>query len=326
MSAPGMRGLTLVELLVAMVLGVLVLGASLHFYLASLQGTQDTLGVARVQEAGRLAMELIGNDIRGAGDPLCDRRHTVAVLLAERQRPFWTSLTEPLKGLPVAGQTGFEDPPLVTGAAPGQRLPDMPALRLWTTTALALATPGQSASDQPIAVTGSDLPEVGAPVVVCDFSTTVLVRATATGAAIGHAAPANCVDYFSTRDACPAQPVPPAARYRFGAEAAFGLPRQVRWFVGNDEEGTPSLYRQELMDGAVVASGVVSSGVTHFALRYLLDAKAGYVPASQVPAAQWNRVHAVDVQLHLESSTGAAADAHIVRSFRQTFSLRNRLP
>ncbi|MGE6333393.1 PilW family protein [Stenotrophomonas sp. NPDC077659] len=326
MTAANMRGLTLVELLVATVLGVLVLGASLHFYLASLQGTQDTLGVARVQEAGRLAMELIGNDIRGAGDPLCDRRHAVTVLLAERQRPFWVSLAEPVQGLPAAALTGFEDPPLVTGNAPGQRLPDMPALRLWTTTALALATPGQSTSNQPIAVIGSDLPEVGAPVLVCDFSNTVLVRATTTGTAIGHAVPANCVDYFSMGEACPGQPVPPAARYRFGADAAFGLPRQVRWFVGNDEAGTPSLYRQELMDGEVVASGVVSGGVTHFSLRYLLDAQADYVPASQVSAAQWNQVHAVDVQLHLESSTGAAADAYIVRSFRQTFSLRNRLP
>ncbi|WP_313141295.1 prepilin-type N-terminal cleavage/methylation domain-containing protein [Stenotrophomonas sp.] len=66
MNARHTRGLTLVELLVAMILGLLVLGACLHFYLGSLRGTQDTLGVARVQEAGRLAMALIGHDIRGA--------------------------------------------------------------------------------------------------------------------------------------------------------------------------------------------------------------------------------------------------------------------
>ncbi|WMJ70941.1 hypothetical protein [Stenotrophomonas sp. 24(2023)] len=326
MNTCRMRGLTLVELLIGMVLALLVLGACLHFYLGSLHGTQDTLGIARVQESGRLAMELLGNDIRGAGDPLCDQRHAVASLLADRQRPSWATFGEPLKGLAAAAGPGFEDPVLVTGTAAGQRLPDRPALRLWTVTSLVLGTPGQSASDQPIAVTGNDLPAVGSPLLLCDPTRAVLVRVTATGAAIGHDAPANCVAYFATGEACPAQPPAQSARYRFGADTAFGQPWQVRWFVGNDEQGVASLYRQQLVDGAIVAGGAVASGVTHFSLRYLLDGQADYVPAMQVAPGQWNQVRAVDVQLQLESSAGKAGDARIVRAFQQTFSIRNRLP
>lgn len=320
------RGLTLVELLVAMILGLLVLGACLHFYLSSLRGTQDTLGVARVQESGRLAMELIGNDIRGAGDRLCDQRHAVANLLAERQRAFWKSLDEPLMGLAAAAGPGFADPVLEPGTAEGQRLPGMPALQVWTTTPLALGTPGQSTSEAPLPATGKDLPDVGAPLLVCDFSRAVLVRVTTTGAAIGHDAPANCVGYFATGEPCPARMPPRAALHRFGADTAFGLPQQVRWHVGNDDHGVASLYRQELLDGAVVGGGVVASGVTHFSLHYLLAGNADYLPATEISGSQWNQVLAVDVQLQLETSTGPATEARIVRSFQQTFTLRNRLP
>ncbi|WP_295518857.1 PilW family protein [uncultured Stenotrophomonas sp.] len=326
MNARHARGLTLVELLVAMILGLLVLGACLHFYLGSLRGTQDTLGVARVQEAGRLAMALIGHDIRGAGDQLCDQRHAVASLLAERQRPFWKSFDEPLVGLAAAAGAGLVDPVLGTGTALGERLPGMPALQVWTVTPLALGVREHPASDAPLAVTGKDLPDLGSPLLLCDFSRTVLMRVTATGAAIGHAAPENCVGYFAGGDACPTRTPPRASLHRFGADTALGLPQQVRWFVGNDDQGLASLYRQELVDGAVVGGGVVASGVTHFSLNYLLDGQAGYMPATSINASQWSQVRAVDVQLQLETSTGAETEASIVRRFQQTFTVRNRLP
>ncbi|AWH45484.1 prepilin-type N-terminal cleavage/methylation domain-containing protein [Stenotrophomonas sp. ZAC14A_NAIMI4_1] len=326
MNARHARGLTLVELLVAMILGLLVLGACLHFYLGSLRGTQDTLGVARVQEAGRLAMALIGHDIRGAGDRLCDQRHAVHSLLADRQRPFWMSFDEPLVGLAAAAGAGLVDPVLGTGTALGERLPGMPALQVWTVTPLALGVREHQASDAPVAVTGKDLPDLGSPLLLCDFSRTVLMRVTATGAAIGHAAPANCVGYFATGDACPTGTPPRASLHRFGADTAFGLPQQVRWFVGNDDQGVASLYRQQLVDGAVVGGGVVASGVTGFSLRYLLAGQADYLPGEKIPASQWGQVRAVDVQLQLETSTGPATEARIVRRFQQTFTLRNRLP
>lgn len=320
-----MRGVSLVELMIAMALGLLLLGACGYFYLASLTGTQSTLSVSRVQESGRLAMELIGRDIRGAGDLLCDNRLPVTNLLAERDRPFWGTLGEPLKGSLAGSGVSFEDPVLTTGSGAGQRLPDGPALRLWTVVPLAIGATGQVASSQPIPVAGSQLPPIGAPLLLCDFRMATLVRVTGNGGNIGHAAPANCTDYFSIGEACPAETPAEAARHRFGVDAAFGLPRQVRWFLGNDEHGVSSLYRQELVDGQVTSGGPVLAGVSHFSLRYLVEGKTDYVTAEQIADGQWGQVRAVHVQLQIETPAGSGAEAGISRVFRQTYSVRSRL-
>lgn len=320
-----MHGVSLVELMIAMALGLLLLGVCGYFYLASLSSTRSTLGVSRVQESGRLAMELIGRDIRGAGDLLCDNRHPLANLLAERDRPFWATLGEPLRGAASGGGGSFEDPLLARGSEAGQRLPDSPALRLWTVLPLSLGATAQVASSQPIPVAGSQVPAVGAPLLVCDFTMAAVLRVTATGGSIGHAAPANCTGYFAIGAVCPTETPTEAAQHRFGVDAAFGLPRQVRWFVGNDERGVPSLYRQELVDGQVASGGPVLAGVSRFSLRYLLDGQPDYVTADQVADNQWGQVRAVDVLMQLDAPAIASNDDGISRVFQQTFSVRSRL-
>lgn len=325
MSARTAAGVTLVELMISMTLGLLVVGACGHLYLASLGSANATLGVSRVQESGRLALELLGRDIRSAGDLLCHNGQPVGNLLAERNRAFWTSYEVPLKGAAGAAGTHFEDPSLVTGTAEGQRLATMPALRLWTVQPLPLAVSGAVASDQPLPVTGAAAPAVGTPLLVCDFAMAALFRVTASGATLGHGTPANCVGHFAASGTCAAD-TPIAARHRFGADTAFGVPRQVRWFVGNDEDGVPSLYRQELVDGLVVGGGALIAGVSGFSLSYLLAGEADYVGAAQINDAQWAKVQAVAVQLQVQDATGAAAEGPVQRDFEQTFSVRARLP
>lgn len=319
------RGVSLVELMIAMALGLLLLGACGYFYLASLTSTQSTLSVSRLQESGRLAMELIGRDIRGTGDLLCDNRLPVANLLAERDRPFWATLGQPLKGAAAGSGASYEDPVLASGTGAGQRLPDAPALRLWTVVPLAIGATGQVASREPIPVSGSQAPAKDVPLLVCDFKMAALIRVTGTGSSIGHAAPANCAGYFSIGSACPTETPAEAAQHRFGVDTAFGLPRQVRWFVGNDDRGLASLYRQELVDGRVASGGAVLAGVSHFSLRYLVQGQADYVTAEQVADSQWGQVRAVDVRLQLEAQAGSGAEAGISRVFQQTYSVRSRL-
>lgn len=309
-----------------MTLGLLVVGACGRLYMSTLGNAGATQRVARLQESGRLALELMGRDIRAAGDVLCDPGQAVDNLLAERDRAFWGTFGAPLAGSAGAAGTHFEDPGLDTGAGVGQRLPDTPALRLWTVQPLALAVSAAPLSAQPLPVRGGQPPEVGSVLLACDFNMAALFRVTASGATIGHGTPDNCVDHFAVRGSCAAQAIAPEAQHRFGPDAAFGLPRQVRWFVGNDEDDEPALYRQELLDGVVVGGGAVASGVGALQLRYLLAGGAGYVPAAQVADAEWRQVQAVHVQLTLQQDGGASSDAPFVRDFQQTFSVRTRLP
>lgn len=61
------KGLSLVELLVAMTLSLLLMAGVLQTFLASKQTYSTNTALSRVQENGRFAMEFLGSDIRNAG-------------------------------------------------------------------------------------------------------------------------------------------------------------------------------------------------------------------------------------------------------------------
>lgn len=61
------KGLSLVELLIAMTLSLLLMGGVLQIFLASKQTYSANTALSRVQESGRFAMEFLTSDIRNAG-------------------------------------------------------------------------------------------------------------------------------------------------------------------------------------------------------------------------------------------------------------------
>lgn len=61
------RGMTIVELLVAMVIGLFMLGATYSMFLAYKRAYSDTEQTSRMSENGRFALQLIASDVRMAG-------------------------------------------------------------------------------------------------------------------------------------------------------------------------------------------------------------------------------------------------------------------
>jgi type IV pilus assembly protein PilW len=66
-SREGQRGRTLIELLVAIALGLLILLGVGTLYLGASQSTRSMTGLASAEESGAVALRLIGNAIRRAG-------------------------------------------------------------------------------------------------------------------------------------------------------------------------------------------------------------------------------------------------------------------
>lgn len=64
-------GFTLVELMVAMVLGLLLIGGVISVFLGTQQASRTQEAMSRVQESGRLALEVISRDARQAGFRAC---------------------------------------------------------------------------------------------------------------------------------------------------------------------------------------------------------------------------------------------------------------
>jgi type IV pilus assembly protein PilW len=56
--------LTLVEIMVALVIGLVVIGAVVALYLGSSQTARFQAGVLRVQENGRFAVDLVSRSVR----------------------------------------------------------------------------------------------------------------------------------------------------------------------------------------------------------------------------------------------------------------------
>ena len=63
----GQRGLTLIELMVSITIGLVVVGAVTYAYVGSKGVYRGNESVARIQEAGRFALDSIARDIRRAG-------------------------------------------------------------------------------------------------------------------------------------------------------------------------------------------------------------------------------------------------------------------
>ena len=65
-----MQGMTLVELMIAITLGLLVMGAAIGIFISNRQVYRAAENLNRVQEGGRVSFELMARDIReAAGNP-----------------------------------------------------------------------------------------------------------------------------------------------------------------------------------------------------------------------------------------------------------------
>lgn len=67
----GQRGLSLVELMISMVLGLVVMGAAFAVFMSNQTTFRASEGLNRIQENARVAFELMARDIRSAGGSAC---------------------------------------------------------------------------------------------------------------------------------------------------------------------------------------------------------------------------------------------------------------
>ena len=93
-----MAGLSLIELMVATVIGLIVLGAVTGIFLSSQQAYRTTEGLGRVQEGMQFGFELMARDIREAGGNPCDFGLPLANVADPTGARWWTNWAQPLRG------------------------------------------------------------------------------------------------------------------------------------------------------------------------------------------------------------------------------------
>ncbi|RRN58630.1 hypothetical protein EIM48_00905 [Pseudoxanthomonas sp. SGNA-20] len=313
-------GVSLIELMIALVLGLLVVGAAIGVFISNKATYRSTQNLARIQESAQVAFELLSRDIREAGANPCDATlapaniTTAAATATPDGADWYLAVDYPLYGFEDGGPTHVSGTDVIQILRPGDDLRGLTA---------DLASGATSVTVAP----ATPLFKSGDPVMICDMRVLAVARANGDSTAGGSlsfasGAGTNSCDYF---------PMPNTGTCA-GAATAYAFPKfssvislqGVRWFL-RDPDGNPdngySLYRQ--VNGA--AAEEVVQGVANLQFHYLTD--AGYVSASVLTtAADWRNVRAVRMTLVLrETERTGTGGQHLTRVVENVVALRNRV-
>ncbi|QQP98110.1 PilW family protein [Lysobacter enzymogenes] len=325
-------GLSLIELMVALVLGLLLTAGALSIFLSMRAAFRTTEDLSRVQEAGRVAFELMARDVREAGGNQCGTNIRQSMVMSDRDSDFWKNWNKSLIGF--GGDAAFATPAQPFGTAAGSRIKGTDGLELHATEDLGIylvAAMANKDADLSVNAVPADVKD-GDALLVCDFRLATLFKATAAGgASIGHGVGAggNCSAGFSRETSllCVNEAAMPADRWHlYGNNAIVARPAVVRWYIGGNDDAGKSLYRTVIDSrGAVAASDEVAEGVSQMSIAYLMDGKADYLAAAAID--DWSKVKAARVVLNLESRRKSGVDNQAIsRSVSAVLSLRNRNP
>ena len=339
-----MRGLSMIELMIALLLGLLVAAGAGTIFLSNKRAYGATESLGRVQENARVGFELMARDIREAGASLCGNDVQVANILNDQTSPWWLSWGEG-----VHGYTGALTDPMINPARPyatsntqaAGRVPGTDALDMKGMADLGILVstkmPTASADIDVNSTTGINNNDV---LMICDGSQMTIFQVTQTPAGLkvqknpGNGSPGNCTKGMGSPVSCtgPATGTP----YLYGPNSIVAAPRGLRWYVGyNGRNGGKSLYRSILKYvNATTVTDVpqeIAEGVSDMKLTFLsgLSGATAYQAASA--GTDWTKVTAVQIGLTLQgndrvSTSNAINSGTLQRQISHVVTLRNRLP
>jgi type IV pilus assembly protein PilW len=313
------QGMSLVELMVAMTIGLLITAAIGYIYLGSRQTFRTVDDFSRIQENYRYALDQIGVDVRNAGFSGCVNVsvNPAPGVPAGVLAPAAHVLRQSIQGYP--GGVVWPGP----APAPANYVANTEVLRI-------VAASGQG--------TNVTAPMAGA-------ATAIAIADNPAGFAVGNTLViSDCThaDVFNAGAVGGTTSVTPAATlqkpYSTGAEV-YPLVDAV-YFIGNNAAGNPSLYRRQ--NNNPVEELV--ENVENMVLRYGVDTTNDFAADNYqavAGVADWLRVISTRVNLVFVSNNAVAtgvqpcvvegadcsqADGLLRQVATATYGLRNRLP
>lgn len=318
-------GMTLVEILIAMVLGLFLVGGVLQVFNSSKQSHRVHEATARMQETGRMGIEIIARDVRMAD--------------------FWgcaSGITNVTNNLDGTG-TGYVDFDAggVAGTEGGAGAPDSLILRGGFGTGLGIEPPyGPQASANIKVSAGNDFEQADI-VFVSDCSSADIFQISnanpGTSGTLVHNTGSSTQpgNYNASNPGCPGSNAHCLSKV-YGADAQVYQAQQIDYTVGIGSEGEPALFRngQEFLDGVedlqiLYGEDLNGSGVADY-----------FVPADQVTdmglvisirfaivarSQSDNLTGGVNQSYSVLGDNRTAADQRLRQTYTSTVNIRNRL-
>lgn len=316
------RGMTLVELMIAIMLGLLVIGAAIGIFISNRQVYRAAENLNRVQEGGRVSFELMARDIREAAGNACVNNVPLVNVVNGGGGNWWSDMNASTALQGFDGSTPFPGDTFGTGLA--QRLTGTDALQLLSGDDNVSTISGHDAASALFTVNTTDHGfSLGDLAIACNAQQAAVFQVSSvSGQEVGHAtagSPGNTTINLHLDSSTP-------DNYEYAAPNSVlaGL-HATRWYIANNPNNVPSLYQVRL-GGTTVSAQEVVEGVSGMTLQYLLRGGTDYVTASAV-AGNWADVISVRALLTLESPDSVGTDGNpISRQVVQVASLRNRNP
>lgn len=331
------RGFNLIELMIALVIGLIVVLGATSVFLSNKQSYRTNSAIGQIQENARIAFELLTRDLRQARLTGCGNQATTANLLSDSTTLWYANFAG--NGLiAFDGATADSNPALTTGTASGNHRAGTDNITLIGASDLAysLATHDAATSKLTLNETSPEL-AVGDLIVICDTAQADIAQISGTTGgffvATGSGTPGNTAALSKT----------------YLRNAQVSALKSVTWYIGcnpltalscDPNRGGTSLYRMAAVGAAGPSVSLQAQemvrGVAAMDLSFLNTAATDYVDANAIAAATWplNTVSAVRINLRLvaedrssrdamSASNALQANAMIFRDLNTVVALRN---
>lgn len=346
------RGLTLVELMVALTLGLIVTLVVVNVFLSNREVYRVNEQLSRLQENARYALEVLARDLREAGGIPCGAV-PVANVLNNQSSYWWTQWGSGLRGYEggySAHDTAF---PRSIGTSAGNRAAGTDAVIVYRATSgsVTITDHNPNSAQFKVNTTRHGLND-GDIVMACDGkhaalfqitnanSSNVTTNANSSNVTIVHntggsVSPGNCTKGLGLPVQCTAN----GTSYTFQGGGSISQLTAHAWYVGCNGRAncaTPSgrsLYWLTMVNNSGTVSATpeeLVEGVSDLQLEYLTRDGSGnlannYVAANAVT--DWSQVVAVRVALTFATTERVGTDQReIERTWYSVVALRNRLP
>ena len=338
-------GLALVELMIAMVLGLVIIGAVTGIMLSNTQSFRTNKGLSQLQDGARVGYELLARDIRQAGNMPCGNDISVVNILNPAQNsnvPWYYDWSNAFVGydadtsLPDVDNQVEDTESLVvlSGEANGVYVKDYS-----TSNNAANFTVG-TASGNGHQLTDGDI------LLVCNESQGTIFQMSSgqnnnadklivnTG---NSQSPGNCTKGLGEiipgngNKLCNTN----GNRGPYSHNSVIAKMNATAWYIGDNGragEGGRSLYMARLGNNsgaAAIEQIEIAAGVTGMSLRYRLRDTADFLDTSAV-GNRWEDVNAVEVTLTMLTQDGnistdtSTNDGRLGRSLTSVVAIRNR--
>lgn len=328
-----LRGFSLIELMVTLLIGLLVVAAAGTIFISNRQTYAATETMGRIQENGRIAFELMARELREAGATPCGNNIPIANVLENTGPGNEFAWGDGLRGY-QAGEAAVAAP---FGTAAGNRVNGTQAVEFRSAGNSSVTVTKHNPASATIFTNTTDHGFVAGDIlIVCDYSqgaifqmsgpnaggTLQIVHNTGSGHTPGNLCKALS---FPVDPDCKAKP---KDGKQYADNASVARLSSSIWYIGHNGRGGRSLYRRSTGR----APEEVTEGVEALDLRYLLPGTNQYTAA--IPAGRWSEVSAVRIGLTLQAAEGALRNREVqgtdgdalTRQMAHVVTIRGRNP